>query len=150
MVQRIYPQTPLLAAATAIWRGEKILLAKRSLTPNEGSWAMPGGMVEVGEKLEQAAVREVREETALSIQDPMFLRFHEIIIKDNDQKIQRHYVLAIFAAVSASGIAVAGDDAAAIGWFRLDELSTISLTENSEVFIRESHKILQECGKLSP
>lgn len=142
MSSRKYPSSPLLAACTAIWHENRILLALRDRTPNEGTWAMPGGMVEVGETLEQAAIREVREETALIVSDLAFIRNHEIIMRDVADKVEIHYVLAMFAAKNVSGAAIAGDDAADVRWFALDELQTVPLTGNTLQFAEESLRLL--------
>ena len=142
MSSRHYPQMPLLGAAVAIWRGDQILLAKRSAGPSVGSWAMPGGLVEVGETLVEAAIREVKEETALHIADPMFNRMHEIIIRDDEARIERHYVLAMFVAVSHDGAAIAGDDAGAVAWYALDDLSRLNLTGHTLTFAHESRALL--------
>lgn len=138
MSLRHYPTTPLLAACTAIWRGDKVLLAKRSGAPNTGTWAMPGGLVEIGETLEQAALREVREETRLELDRVVFNRYHEIIMRDATDTVERHYVLAMFVGRSNGGLAVAGDDAAAVEWFTLDDLNGVPLTGNTALFARES------------
>ena len=142
MTSRHYPSTPLLGACTAIWRGDKILLAKRTAAPNRGTWAMPGGVVEVGESLEQAALREVQEETQLILPKVVFNRFHELVRHDEDGRVQMHYVLAMFVGVSDTGEAIAGDDAAAVDWFTLDELANIPLTGSTELFAHESLQFL--------
>ena len=103
---------------------------------------MPGGMVEVGETLEQAAIREVKEETALIVSDLAFIRNHEIIMRDVADKVEIHYVLAMFAAKNVSGAAIAGDDAADVRWFTLDELQTVPLTGNTLQFAEESLRLL--------
>jgi len=142
MSSRLYPSVPRLGACTAIWRNDKILLAKRTASPNEGTWAMPGGMVEVGETLEDAAIREVKEETALEIGPVIFNRFHQIIRADEHGKTAYHYVLAMFVARSLTGTAIAGDDAAAVEWFSMEDMANIPLTSSTEVFARESLVIL--------
>lgn len=142
MSSRKYPSSPLLAACTAIWHENRILLALRDRTPNEGTWAMPGGLVEVGETLEDAAIREVKEETALTVSDLIFLRNHEIIMRDADDQVEIHYVLAMFIAQGVSGEAMAGDDAADVRWFTLDELQTAPLTGNTLQFAQESLLLL--------
>ena len=103
---------------------------------------MPGGLVETGERLEQAAIREVREETSLEINKLIFNRFHEIIIRDPENQVERHFVLAMFVGISSSGDAVAGDDAAAVDWFTLEQLVELPLTDKTEEFVRESLKLL--------
>ena len=138
MASRHYPSTPLLGACTAIWRDNKILLAKRSAPPYANTWAMPGGMVEVGEKLEQAALREVLEETGLVLPRIVFNRCHEIIMKDKAGDVERHFVLAMFVGISDAGEATAGDDAAAVEWFTIDDLENVALTGQTMTFVRES------------
>lgn len=143
MVKRRYPSSPLLAACTAIWRDDKILLAYRDRSPNQGTWAMPGGLVEIGESLEQAAIRETLEETALLVKNLKFLQFSEIIRHDEVGRVEFHYVLAIFVARSNEGEAVAGDDAARVDWFRQEDFETLPLTANTELFVEQSRILLQ-------
>jgi len=143
MSSRLYPKTPLLGACTAIWRDDRVLLALRSRPPNASKWAMPGGMVETGETLEKAAIREVHEETGLVIEKLAFNRFHEIIRHDAENRIEMHFVLAMFAAHSEHGEAVAGDDAAAVGWYTLQETKSLSLTDMTTTFLSESRALLR-------
>lgn len=143
MSARQYPTSPLPGACTAIWRGGRILLARRGRAPNAGTWAMPGGLVEVGETLEQAARREVLEETSLTLETVVFNRFHEIIRKDVQGRVEVHYLLAMFAATSPDGEAIAGDDAAEVAWFTLEEMETLPLTPGTFMFARESIDILR-------
>ena len=105
---------------------------------------MPGGLVETGEHLEQAAIREVREETGLELTDLTFNRFHEIILYDSNKVVERHFVLAMFVGLSESGEAIAGDDAAAVEWYTLDQLSNLPLTGNTEQFVQESLAFLPD------
>ena len=142
MSSRKYPSSPLLAACAAIWRGDKILLALRDRAPNASTWAMPGGLVEVGETLEQAVIREVKEETNLDISDIKFNRFHEIIMRGDKDEVEMHYVLAMFVTPNAVGEAHAGDDAADVGWFTLEQLKTLPLTGDTLEFASESLRLL--------
>lgn len=103
---------------------------------------MPGGLVEVGETLADAATREVKEETALKISPPIFNRFDEIIAHDKNGRVERHYILAMFVTTSNSGQAIAGSDAGAVGWFSINDLSSIPLVGLSKKFILESRAIL--------
>ena len=144
MSSRHYPATPLLGACVAIWRADTILLAKRSRAPSAGLWAMPGGLVEIGETLEQAAKREVFEETALEIDEFASNRFHEIIRRDKDGAVEVHYVLAMFVAVSKSGNPVAGDDAADVAWFASADLDPSMLVAHTTSFVDESRKFLHK------
>lgn len=142
-VPRRYPPVPLLGVATAVWRGDRVLLVRRASAPNLGLWAMPGGLAEVGETLEEAARREVAEETRLRPDRMVFNRLHEIILRDDDGRPERHFVLAMFAGTSERGLAVAGSDAAAVMWARLDEMTGLPLTRNTALFVKEARELLE-------
>ncbi|MEJ5328459.1 MAG: NUDIX hydrolase, partial [Candidatus Bathyarchaeia archaeon] len=66
-MRKEYPERPVVGVGAIILEGGKILLAKRKSTPGEGKWAVPGGLVELGETVEQAVIREVKEETGLDV-----------------------------------------------------------------------------------
>lgn len=144
MSQRLYPSAPLIGACTAIWRDDRILLALRDRAPNAGSWAMPGGLVDVGETLAEAALREVREETGLILDKVVFNRFTEIIKTDTTNRVEYHYVLAMFVGHSIAGDPVAGDDAADVQWFSLNELQLVPLTGKTLEFAEESLALLPQ------
>ncbi len=103
---------------------------------------MPGGLVEVGETLEAAAIREIREETSLHIQRPKFMRYIEIIQNDAQGHTQFHYVLGVFVAHAPAGTAIAGDDAADVGWFTLEEISDLNCTARTLELTSESRRVL--------
>ena len=98
--------------------------------------------MEVGETLQQAALREVREETQLILPRVVFNRYHEIILKDDEDRIRLHYVLAMFVGISPAGEAVAGDDAGAVAWYEIDDLTNLPLTGSTDTFVEESLKFL--------
>ena len=93
---------------------------------------------EIREKLEQAALREVLEETGLVLPRIVFNRCHEIIMKDKAGDVERHFVLAMFVGISDAGEATAGDDAAAVEWFTIGDLENVALTGHTMTFVRES------------
>lgn len=142
MVERRYPTSPLMGVATAIFRNGKVLLVKRAKAPNAGLWALPGGLVDVGETLNQAAVREVQEETGLEISAPKFLNFEDVISHDDQGRVEHHFVLAFYAAQSPSGTAFASSDAAALDWFSLDQISKLPTTGSTEKIIKAAQGAL--------
>ncbi|WP_105385222.1 NUDIX hydrolase [Neorhizobium alkalisoli] len=119
------PQSNPVLAASAVIRDEssRILLVQRANPPDMGCWTLPGGRVDPGETLEQAAIREVFEETGLTIS--IVRELGQLDVPDGKGGV---YEIHDFLAEKMSGEAVAGDDAAAIGWFRSDELPELSLT----------------------
>jgi len=135
MVKRIYPDQPLLGVSVALWRNGKILLAERANEP-AGLWALPGGLVDVGETLIQAAIRELHEETALVANNLHFARYNEVIRMDEQNRIKAHFVLAIFVARNFSGVEVAGDDAASLCWAGQNELNNFAMPQGVNDTIR--------------
>ena len=94
---RLYPQRPIVAASVAVVRDGRALIARRARAPLEGVYSLPGGAVEVGETLRQAAARELFEETGLEV-DPAFFIDHVEPIAREGERIRAHYVIAAFAA----------------------------------------------------
>lgn len=130
---------PQLAVSVAIFKGEEILLVKRSRPPAKGLYALPGGRVRFGEALQDAARREVLEETGLRVES---LRFHRLveIIGDGTDGIH-HYVLAVFSGSVSDGEARAGDDAAEAGFFPPDRLDGLALTQGTVEVVGELRAI---------
>src|SRR5207302_4411209 len=95
---RTYPPRPILAVSAAIVRDGKVLVVQRARPPAGGLFSLPGGVVEIGETLTEALVREVREETSLVIEPVALAGFRETITRDRDNRIERHFVILPFAA----------------------------------------------------
>ena len=94
-----YPETPLVGVGVVvILNGERVLLIQRANEPGRGIWAIPGGAVELGETLEQAALREVREECGLDVELGPLVDFYDLIVPDHQGRIRFHYVLLDFVA----------------------------------------------------
>ncbi|HEY2138128.1 MAG TPA: NUDIX hydrolase, partial [Xanthobacteraceae bacterium] len=114
---RTYPDRPHLAVSAAIIRDGKVLIVRRARPPARGVFTLPGGGVEAGETLHEAIIREVREETALEI-EPLGLAGHrEVIARDGDGKVQRHFVILPFAARWRSGEVVLNEELSEAHWF---------------------------------
>ena len=112
------------AVSVALRRGERLLLVKRGRAPAKGLYAFPGGRVEPGETLEEAAHRELREETGLVAVE---LEAHEELVLEG-ATAQTVYRLTVFRARHVCGEPVAGDDAEAAGFYSLDEMQTLPMT----------------------
>lgn len=128
---RRFPKHPLLGVSVAVRRGDKVLLIKRGRAPLLGLWSFPGGLVEVGETLAEAAAREVLEETGLTITVKEAIDKAEVIRRDEEGRVDRHYVLIVFAGRYRSGRIVAADDAADAGWFAPEEWAGLEMTTDT-------------------
>ncbi len=135
--KRTYPEKPLLGVSAAIWRDGKVLLVKRAKNPLLGYWSLPGGLVHTGERLHDAIVREIAEETGITAKFSGIADLVEVIRRDEAGKPAHHYVVAVFAGVWHQGDAIAMDDAAAIKWAYPERLSSLTLTpETEQVFLK--------------
>lgn len=118
---------PTLAASACVWRGEEVLIAKRAKPPY--LWSLPGGHVEPGESLAEAARRELFEETGITAQFIGLVELIEVIRPDV------HYVIACHAARFVSGEAQAQSDALDVAWVRLEALSRYEMTAGTPATI---------------
>jgi 8-oxo-dGTP diphosphatase len=139
---RAYPDRPVVGVGVVVWRKDKFLLVRRAKAPNAGQWSLPGGAQELGETVFEAAHREVMEETGLDVDILGLVDVVDGIRLDDQGRIQFHYTLVDVVAESISGEAVAADDAQAVCWCRLDELSDLGLWSETERIIRESARKL--------
>ena len=129
MTERTYPQRPYLAVSAAIIRDGKVLVVRRARKPALGIYTLPGGVVEAGETLTRALTREVREETALAIQPVALAGHREVIVKDADGRIERHFVIMCFASRWVSGEPVLNEELDDARWIDPAELANLRTTE---------------------
>jgi ADP-ribose pyrophosphatase YjhB (NUDIX family) len=126
---RAYPQRPYLAVSAAIVRAGRLLVVRRARMPAQNLYTFPGGGVETGETLNEAVIREVREETQLAIEPVAFAGHREAIIRDRDGGVERHFVILCFAARWLSGEPVLNEELDDARWVTPAELGGIRTTE---------------------
>ena len=126
---RTYPTRPYLAVSAAIFRDGKVLIARRARPPAHGLYTLPGGGVELGETLEQAVIREVREETALEIEPIELVGFRQAIGRDTEGRVERHFVILPFAARFISGDISLNEELAEAHWLDPAALGGLKTTE---------------------
>ncbi len=127
MPSREYPASPFIGVGAVIIDGDRALLIRRGQPPLLGEWSLPGGVLECGESLHDAAVREAREETGLTVEVLELLGVYERVIHDAEGRVQYHYVLLDYLCRRVSGELKAASDAAEVGWFHRDQLPALKL-----------------------
>jgi len=138
---------PRAGASAVLFRGEAVLLVERSGEPSEGLWSLPGGSIEAGETAEDAARREVREETGLDAQFAGLAGVYDIIDRDSDGVVVLHYVLATYFGRTADGGPQPGSDARRARFIALGELADLPMTHGTRFVIEEARRLLAASGE---
>jgi 8-oxo-dGTP diphosphatase len=136
-MQREFPEVPLVGVGAIIIEDSRVLLVKRAHPPLQAQWSIPGGALEVGELVRDAAIREAREETGLTVEPGELLGVYDRILRDAEQRVQYHYVLVDFLCRRVAGDLAAASDASDVRWFRRDELAPLRLAEDTLDVIRK-------------
>ena len=126
--QRSYPARPFLAVSAAIVRDGRILLVRRARPPTPGLFSLPGGLVETGETLTEAVRREVAEETGLAIEPIALAGFRETIMRDSEERVERHFVILVFAARWQGGEPMLNEELNEARWVTREELADLPTT----------------------
>lgn len=141
-VRRRYPDAPLVGAGVVVFDEHgRVLLVQRGRPPRAGQWGIPGGMLELGERLVDAAAREVREECSIEIAIGGVAGVFEPVTRDDEGRIEYHYVVIDYWARYVSGDAQPGDDAAAVAWTTMDAVSEYALMPDSLQVVRAAYDL---------
>ncbi|MEA2842188.1 MAG: 8-oxo-dGTP diphosphatase [Methylobacteriaceae bacterium] len=143
---RLYPTRPLLAVSVACFRDGKVLLATRTRPPAKGALTLPGGLVEPGERLTEAALRELQEEVEVEAEIIGFNGHAERIERDGDGRVKQHYVIASFVARWLSGEPQPGPEAGEIVWADPNGFGDLALTEGLRALLRRAATMLESGG----
>lgn len=128
MSPRAYPAAPVPAVGAVVVRGGAVLLVRRARAPSRGVWAVPGGRVELGETLAEAAEREVREETGVRVRAGEPVWSFDSVVRDSQGRIAFHYVIVDLLADYVAGEPRARDDALAACWVRPGDLRGMAVS----------------------
>ena len=138
-LSRRYPAAPLVGVAAAVFDASgRVLLVQRGRPPAAGSWGLPGGLLDLGEKLAEGVRREVREECGIEIAVGSVVGVFEPLQFDDQGRIEYHYVVVDFWASRLSGEARAQDDAAAVAWVAMDELGLYRLNPDTRRVVEDA------------
>jgi len=142
-MKRDYPDRPIVGVGAVIIENDRALVVRRGTEPLKGQWSIPGGVVELGETLRQAAAREAKEETGLEVEPGEVLEVVDRIIRDAERKIQYHYVLVDFLCRRLSGEARPGADASELRWITARELEGFSIADSAAAVLRKGFDAAQ-------
>ncbi len=139
-----YPDRPCLAVSAVIVRGGQFLVVRRARPPAEGLFTLPGGKVKAGETMTQAIRREVREETALTIEPRALAGYREVITRDGANRVERHFVILAFAARWLAGEPRPNEEISEFRWIRPSELAALPTTEGLGEIVAAAFERLEQ------
>lgn len=140
---RSYPVEPRVGVGAVVIRDGAILLVRRAAPPGQHLWAIPGGLLKLGETLKEAAEREIKEETGVTIQAGKVIYVFDFIERDEEGRIAYHYVIVDLKGEYVEGEPLPGDDAADCRWVKPEECATLPLT-------RSTRRLLEEISFIPP
>ena len=141
-----YPKKPVVGVGAIILDGDQILLEKRKNSPGKGKWAVPGGLVELGENVEQAVIREVKEETGLEVDEPRLVDVVNYVSLGERGAVMYHYVIIDYLVTVKSGKLKAASDADALKWVPFNEVDEYDLTESFRQFFQRNRQKLENAS----
>ena len=136
-MKRDYPDRPIVGVGAIVIQNDRALVVRRATEPLKGQWSIPGGMLELGEKLREGVAREVREETGLDVEVGEVLDVFDSIFRDADGRAQYHYVLIDFLCRPIGGELLASSDVDDAKWVSSDELDSLTMKEVTIAVIRK-------------
>jgi 8-oxo-dGTP diphosphatase len=134
-MQREFPETPLVGVGAVVVENGRVLLVKRGAEPLKGQWSLPGGLIELGESLSEAVIREVREETGLTVEPIELIELLDRIHR-YEERVRYHYVIADYLCRPLSGELRAASDADAVRWIERAEWNSHSALRLDPVTVR--------------
>ena len=141
-MSREFPARPIVGIGAVLLRPGAVLLVRRSKPPNAGSWSIPGGAQELGETAEEAARRELLEETGLSVGPLTLVGNVDSIHAEADGRIRFHYTILDFAGLWCGGEPAAGDDVSEAAFFPFSDLPSLGLWSEATRVIDAAKQLL--------
>jgi 8-oxo-dGTP diphosphatase len=145
-MKRLYPDQPIVGIGVVIVSQGKIVLAQRGNEPSKGKWTIPGGLVELGESIEAAVIREAKEETCLDVDNPRLIDVVDNVDLDEQGKVKYHYVIIDYLVHVKGGTIKAASDAAELRWVPFGEVETYDLTASFRLFFRHNREKIEKAN----
>jgi 8-oxo-dGTP diphosphatase len=136
-MKRDYPERPIIGVGAVIVSQGRALLVRRNTEPLKGEWSVPGGVLELGEKLREGVQREALEETGMVVEPGEVLEVFDSIFMDDEGRTQYHYVLIDYLCRVVRGEPCAGSDVSELKWVSQEELGGLGLRESIEQVLRK-------------
>ncbi len=136
------PIVPRLAVSACVWRDGQVLLIRRAKPPLTDAWSLPGGHVEAGETVAEAAARELLEETGVTARLDTLVGVYDVLPRDADGKLLAHYAICCFTGPWLAGEAQAASDAAAVRWLAREDFGGVALIANVRVAIERARLLV--------
>ena len=140
---REYPEHPVVGVGAVIVRDQKALIIKRAHEPRKGEWSLPGGLLELGESLQDAVRREIKEETTLDVTVGPIIETFDRVHRDAHGRIRYHFVIVDFVCWPDSGEAIPASDAEGVAWVRITEIDDYKVNAHAKAVIEKGLKVLR-------
>lgn len=140
-MKREYPEHPIIAVGGIIFHEDTVLLVKRDKEPAMGQWSLPGGAVELGERLEEALKREIHEEVSIKIGIGGLVRLLDRVVQDKKRRVRFHYVIADYWGWKVSGQPHAASDISDARFVTLKEAGKLGIHKEVEATILMAMKM---------
>jgi 8-oxo-dGTP diphosphatase len=140
-MSREYPDRPLLGVGAVVFRRDKVLLVCRAQEPCKGEWTFPGGLVELGETLREAAVRETYEETGIRVRAGEVLEVVDSLVKGSRRRLRFHYSIVDVICKYVSGSPRAGDDVSEVAWVPVKKALRMPLAGVTAKVLKKAMKL---------
>jgi 8-oxo-dGTP diphosphatase len=142
---RKYPIQPVPSVHTAVFRNNQVLVVKRANEPSKGRWSLPGGVVELGEKLWDAARRELLEESEVECNIEGLVDIVDNIIPDSEGRIQYHYLVIYLFGSYIGGIPTPGSDASDVAWITYEEFPDLDMNPGVKQVLPKAFSLKHNC-----
>lgn len=149
-MSRAYPERPIVAVGAAVCRGEHVLVVQRGREPSLGRWTLPGGAVDLGERMRDAAAREVREECGIEVEIGEVVAILDNIVHDEDGAVRYHYAIVDFAARYLGGQLAPNEELTGAAWITPAQFDPYEVAPKVRAALRDALRVVAEWPAAAP